>query len=196
MNPVEELVKNFQNLVAQVPEIVQPLIVFVAGAVPFVEGEGGAIIGIVGGINPIIAAIAAAAGNFLSVLLVVSLSSRARTAAVSRRRAARAEVFAGGAGRANADSAGQELELELEVSPTKPESKGRLRFKRWLVRFGVPGASILGPLAIPTQFTSAILVASGTPRAWVLLWQAIAIVLWTTVTAVSVWLALTFVVGV
>ena len=196
MNPVEELVKNFQNLVAQVPEIVRPLIVFVAGAVPFVEGEGGAIIGIVGGINPIIAAIAAAAGNFLSVLLVVSLSSRARTAAVSRRRAARAEVFAGGAGRANADSAGQELELELEVSPTKPESKGRLRFKRWLVRFGVPGASILGPLAIPTQFTSAILVASGTPRAWVLLWQAIAIVLWTTVTAVSVWLALTFVVGV
>ncbi len=54
----------------------------------------------------------------------------------------------------------------------------------------MPGASILGPLAIPTQFTSAILVASGTPRRWVLLWQAVAIVIWTTVATISVWLAL------
>jgi hypothetical protein len=41
-----------------------------------------------------------------------------------------------------------------------------------------------------------MLVAGGTPRAWVLLWQAVAIVLWTSVTTVSAWLALTFVVGV
>jgi hypothetical protein len=79
-------------------------------------------------------------------------------------------------------------------TPAKPESKGHQRFKRWLVRYGVPGASILGPLAIPTQFTSAMLVAGGTPRAWVLLWQAVAIVLWTTVATVSAWLALQLVV--
>ena len=83
-----------------------------------------------------------------------------------------------------------------ETASAKPESKGRLRFKKWLVRFGVPGASILGPLAIPTQFTAAMLVAAGTPRGWVLLWQAVAIVLWTTVATISIWAALTFVVGV
>ena len=83
----------------------------------------------------------------------------------------------------------------LNAVPAAPESKGRQRFKRWLVRFGVPGASLLGPLAVPTQFTSAMLVAAGTPRGWVLLWQAAAIILWTTVAAVSIWAALTFVIG-
>jgi hypothetical protein len=40
-----------------------------------------------------------------------------------------------------------------------------------------------------------MLVAAGTPRGWVLLWQAAAIILWTTVAAVSIWAALTFVIG-
>ncbi|MGW5083361.1 hypothetical protein, partial [Micromonospora echinospora] len=63
-------------------------------------------------------------------------------------------------------------------------------------RFGVPGASILGPLAIPTQITSAILVGGGTPRRWVLLWQAISIVIWTTIGTVAAWATLTFVIEV
>lgn len=182
MDPIEELVRNFQELVAQVPEVVQPFVVMLAGAVPFVEGEGAAIIGVVGGINPIIAGIAAAVGNFLSVLVVVTLSSRARTAVVDHRSARSGAVM--------------ESEVAGETVPSRTESKGHQRFRRWLVRFGVPGASILGPLAIPTQFTSAILVAGGTPRGWVLLWQAVAIVLWTTISTVSIWAALTFVVGV
>ena len=66
--------------------------------------------------------------------------------------------------------------------PAKPESKGRQRFRRFLIRFGVPGASLLGPLALPTQFTSAMLIASGVSRRWVLLWQGIAIIIWTGVT--------------
>lgn len=176
MNPIQDLIRNFQELVTQVPEFVQPFIVLLAGAIPFIEGEAAAILGIVGGINPVVAAIAAAIGNFLCVLGVVTVSSRARTAVVNRRAA---RVDAG------------------EVTtPTKPESKGRLRFKKWLVRFGVPGASILGPLAIPTQFTSAILIASGTRPSWVLLWQAVAIVFWTTISSISIWAALTFVVQV
>lgn len=194
MNPIQELIRNFQDLVAQVPEIVQPFIVMLAGTVPFIEGEVASIIGIVGGLNPIIAAIAAAAGNFLCVLLVVLLTSRARDAVVNRNRV---RVGATAGGPAIAVPLGDEDAVRFEATPTvKPESKGRQRFKRWLVRFGVPGASILGPLAVPTQITSAILVAGGTPRGWVLLWQAVAIVLWTTVSTVSIWAALTFLVGV
>lgn len=185
MNPIEDLVQNFQELAARVPEALQPLVVALAGAIPFIEGEGGAIIGVVGGVPLILAALAAAAGNFLSVLLVVLLGSRARHAVVDRR-----AVHAAAAG-----AAGGGTVATLNAVSATPESKGRQRFKRWLVRFGVPGASILGPLAIPTQFTSAMLVAAGTPRGWVLLWQGAAIVLWTTVATVSVWAALTFVVG-
>ncbi|MEE6295874.1 small multidrug efflux protein [Georgenia wangjunii] len=190
MNPVRELISNFQELMAQVPDLVQPLIVMLASAIPFVETDGGVIIGIVGGLHPIVTAVAAAAGNFLCVLAVVAVTSRARTAVVDRRASL---VGVGGGAGARPSLRGEAFQ---ETTATKPQSKGRQRFNRWVVRFGVPGASILGPLAIPTQITSAILVAGGTPRRWVLLWQAIAIVIWTTIATVSVWAALTYVVGV
>lgn len=180
MNPVQDLVRHLQELVAQVPELIQPFIVMLAGAIPFIEGEGASMIGVVGGINPVAAGVAAATGNFLCVLIVVLLSSRARAAVVNRRTSQ--PVGAGGG------TGGVAVDVQLPSAGT--ESKGRRRFKKWLVRFGVPGASILGPLEIPTQFTSAMLVASGTPRGWVLLWQAVAIVLWTTVTTALAWLAL------
>ncbi|MFD6771241.1 hypothetical protein ACFWC6_34070, partial [Micromonospora chalcea] len=76
MSPIEQLISNFQELVAQVPGIVQPFIVMLAGAIPFVDGEGAAIIGIAGGLHPIVAGVAAAVGNFLCVLLVVAVTSR------------------------------------------------------------------------------------------------------------------------
>jgi hypothetical protein len=162
MNPIEQLVTTFQDLVSLVPAALQPAIVFLAGAVPFIEGEGGALIGVVGGIHPVVAAVAAAAGNFTCVLLIVLITTRARVAVVTRR----------------------------EPGDAQTMSKGRARFAKWVVRFGVPGASILGPLAIPTQITSAILAAGGTPKGWILLWQGVAIALWTAVTTVAAWLAL------
>ncbi|WGW13262.1 small multidrug efflux protein [Saxibacter everestensis] len=155
-NPVANLIIQFQEIVAQVPDPLQPLIVAAAGAVPFIEGEGATLIGVVGGLHPVVAALAAATGNLLCVVVVVLLGARARGAIVQR------------AGR---DKAGQDKK-------EKPRSKGRERFQRWFVRFGVPGASLLGPLAIPTQFTAATLVASGVSTGRVILWQAIAIVLW------------------
>ncbi|MBO3083063.1 small multidrug efflux protein [Cellulomonas fengjieae] len=188
MSPIQELVLNIQELVARVPELVQPLIVALAGAIPFVEGELAAMIGLVGGLHPVVAGIAAAAGNFLSVAVVVAVTSRARTAVVDRRAHVGATV-GGGLG-------SLETVNVATSEDTKPLSKGRQRVHAWLVRFGVPGASILGPLAIPTHFTAAVLVGAGSPRRWVLLWQAVAIALWTTVTTVSIWIALTYVVGV
>ncbi|GAA3608159.1 small multidrug efflux protein [Agrococcus terreus] len=179
MNPIADLIRGFQELVAQVPEVVQPLIVLLAGMVPFIEGEGGAPIGVIGGIHPIVAGMAAAVGNFLAVLVVVLVTSRTREAVVSRR-----AVAAGGAAMDD-----ETAPAGAEAQPAKPESKGKQRFKRWLVRFGVPGASLLGPLAIPTHFTAATLVGSGVPRGWVLLWQGIAIVLWTTLTTSILWFA-------
>jgi hypothetical protein len=189
MLPIDDIVSSFQDLVGHVPEIVRPVIVLLAGAIPFVEGEVASLIGVVGGLDPVVAGIAAAAGNFLCVLLVVLLTSSARAAVVNHRTSrVAADVGTTGVSGSAADAA------TWASTPAKPESKGHQRFKRWLVRYGVPGASILGPLAIPTQVTSAMLVAGGTPRAWVLLWQAVAIVLWTTVATVSAWLALQLVV--
>ncbi|MGM7678873.1 small multidrug efflux protein [Microbacterium sp. A94] len=196
MNFFQDLISNLQNLVAQVPEIIQPLVIMLAGAIPAIEGDIAAVIGIVGGLNPVVAGLAGAAGNFATVLLTVLLTSRARSAIVNRRERVNA---AAGAMESTAFGSSQPATAQqlAAATSTKPESKGRAkgreRLNNWFVRFGVPGASLLGPLALPTQVTSAILVASGSPRAWVLLWQAAAIVLWTTISSVSAWLALTVV---
>jgi len=151
-NPVSDLVLGFQNLVAEVPDLVQPLVVALAGAVPFIEGEGAAAIGIIGGIPPVVAALAGAIGNLLCVAVVVLVASRVRTAVTTRR---------GGA--------------------EKPVTARREKFERAYHRYGTPGVSLLGPLLLPTQFTAAALTSTGVPPMRVLAWQAAAIVLWTTV---------------
>lgn len=151
-NPVSDLVLGFQNLVAQVPDLVQPLVVALAGAVPFIEGEGAAAIGIIGGIPPIVAAVAGALGNLLCVAIVVLATARVRTAVTMRRGA-----------------------------PEKPVTARREKFERAYHRYGTPGVSLLGPLLLPTQFTAAALTSTGVPPLRVLAWQAAAIALWTTV---------------
>ena len=190
-NPLADLVLGFQDLVAQVPDVVQPVIVALAGAVPFIEGEGSALIGVIGGVHPLIAALAAVTGNLVSVILVVLLSARIRAAAVGRRerRAASSASLAPVPSGTRIDGPSAAGGVTLATSPTatdapqrKPESKGRQKLNRWLVRFGVPGASLLAPLALPTQITAATLVASGIGKGRVIFWQAIAIILWTTVT--------------
>lgn len=180
------LIEGLQNLLSLVPALVQPLIVALAAAIPFVEAELASVMGVWAGLNPFVAFLAAVTGNFLSVFVVVMFGARIREA-ITTRRAARRELVAAGVG-AGAGSGSPQLE------EPKTESKGRQRFRRFLVRFGVPGASILGPLALPTQFTSAMLVAAGVSKGWILLWQAVAIILWTgftTAVAVGV-LALVF----
>ena len=160
------LIDTFQDLVARVPELVQPLIVALAGAVPFVEGEGAAAIGVIGGIHPVIAALAGAIGNFVCVAILVLLSAGTRRAIVERRRAL---VTAGGGSVAAPEPA----------SP-RPASPRKEKFQRVLVRYGVPGVSLLGPLLLPTQFTATMLAAAGVTRARILFWQGLAIALWTT----------------
>jgi hypothetical protein len=151
MNPASDLVQRFQELVAQVPDLVQPLIVALAGAIPFIEGEGAAVIGIIGGIHPVIAAIAAVVGNFVAVTLVVLIGAGARSA------------------------------LRRSSGAVKPRSARNEKFQRAFRRYGVAGVSLLGPLLLPTHFTAAALAGAGIPKATVLLWQGVAIVLWTTV---------------
>lgn len=174
------LIDTFQDLVAQVPEIVQPLIVALAGAVPFIEGEGAAGIGIIGGINPVVAVIAGVLGNFICVVAVVMLGSGARRAVVTRRRGragARSLVTAG------ATAPGTEPH-DTQTIPGARDTARTRKFQTALSRYGVPGVSLLGPLLLPTQFTATMLAASGVSTRRVLLWQAIAIVGWSTIVAV------------
>ncbi|GAA3670400.1 small multidrug efflux protein [Microbacterium marinilacus] len=148
-NPVADLILGFQDLVSQVPVVLQPVVVALAGAVPFIEGEGAAAIGIIGGIHPVLAAVSAAVGNFVCVALVVLLGAGVRSAIAARRE-------------------------------QRAPSPRREKFQRAFARYGVPGVSLLGPLLLPTHFTAVMLAGAGVAKGRILIWQAAAIVLWTT----------------
>lgn len=206
-NPYEWL----QGFIEQVPELLQPLIVAAAAAIPYIEGEGAAALGILAGINPVVAGIAGAVGNILCVIGVVILGSRIRERAVLRGNAKRGtaqaphasatvthpRVAGAGTGAEQQHAGAVTASISTLEQPTtdagerNPEAKqtgrekGRARLRRWMVRFGVPGASILAPLALPTMLTAAFFVASGIPKQWVILWQAVAIVLWTGAVALA-----------
>lgn len=201
MNTVIEF---FQGLASHVPDLLQPFIIAAAGAIPFIEGEVSSVIGVWAGMNPVLAGIAGAIGNFISVSVIVLLGVKGRNAVAARRdqkrESARMPVSPSGmeiAGDAPSDAQAPGAD-PVGVPPSsgkKPESKGRIKFKRFLTRFGVPGASLLGPLAIPTQITSTILVGAGVKTSWILLWQGIAIVAWTTLTTLIATGALTLFTG-
>lgn len=145
------LIGALQDFVSQAPEWLAPGAVALAGAVPFVEGEGSAALGVIAGVHPLVAAVAGIIGNLVCVIVVVLVSSRVRTAVTTRPGAVRPDA-----------------------------SPRRAKFERAYHRYGTPGVSLLGPLLLPTQFTAAALTATGVPPARVIAWQAVAIVLWTT----------------
>ena len=164
------LIEVFQDLVAQVPEFIQPIIIALAGAIPFIEGEGAVSIGIVGGVNPVVAGIAATLGSFACVFVVVQLSSRARQAIVTHRSRARVAVGSGVL---------SEVDESQETAPeTGRRAARRAKFQRAFDRYGVPGVSLLGPLLLPPAFTAPMLIAIGIEKTRVLVWQGIGIVVW------------------
>lgn len=162
--------EGLHEFVAQVPEFLQPLIIAGLGAIPYVEGEGSAALGIIAGINPIVAGIAGATGNILSVMAVVLLSSRVRESVIARRSMTRYR---------RTDANAEVIQKDIDQSTSTRKAKGRRRLGNWLVKFGVPGASILAPLALPTQLTAAFFISSGVKKSWVMVWQIVAILLWT-----------------
>ncbi|EWS81360.1 small multidrug efflux protein [Brachybacterium phenoliresistens] len=184
------IIDHLQNLLGMLPDPLQPLVSALAGMIPFVEGEGGAAIGILGGVPPVLAALAAMAGNFLIVAGLVMASSGAREAVVTRR-GARTPVAVGGAGSRAGAADGFDpadgADLLPAPQPVNPRKAARReKFQRAYERFGVPGVSLLGPLLLPTHFTATMLAATGVRKGWILLWQGIAIVGWTTLTALII----------
>lgn len=181
-----------QDFINQVPDFLQPVMVALAAAIPYFEGEGASVLGIIAGINPVVAALAAITGNFLCVLVVVLLGARLRGAVVARR-AARSTVSASapvggsttGVAGSTTSTAVPAASADDEEDETTRRGKGRTKLRRWMVRFGVPGASLLAPLALPTMLTAAFFVAAGIPKERVLFWQFIAIVLWTSASALA-----------
>ncbi|WP_017794480.1 hypothetical protein [Leucobacter salsicius] len=150
------MIDALQNFTTSLPEFFQWFGVLLISAIPFVESYFGSAIGVIAGINPIVAVGAAIVGNILSMLAFVLSSHSVRTKVQAR---------------AGAVQAG-------DLKPLSPRrEKLRERFDRW----GVPGVSLLGQLLLPSQITSAAMVSFGASKNTVILWQVISIILWGTV---------------
>ena len=65
------MIDSLQNLTASLPPLFQWFGVMLAGAIPFIESHLAAVIGIVVGVNPLVAIIAAIVGNILAMLIFV-----------------------------------------------------------------------------------------------------------------------------
>lgn len=184
----------FQDLVSQLPEFVQPLLVAVFGAIPFID-EAATGLGVVAGMHPLVAFTANVVGSTLAVVLVILFGSRVREAIVARR-ARRAVPIPTPEAVSVASLSGRTDETPLAAASAVPQrhsakekSKGEKRVARWMTRYGVPGASLLAPLAIPFAFTALFFVGAGVSKKWVIMWQTIAIVLWSAVVTISATLA-------
>ncbi|MCK0118441.1 hypothetical protein MWU57_15515 [Isoptericola sp. S6320L] len=79
------MIENLQSFTESLPPLLQWVGVMLAGAIPFVESYGGSVLGILAGVNPVVAIAAAIVGNVISMLIFVLTTSRVRTAAVARR---------------------------------------------------------------------------------------------------------------
>ncbi|OLT40325.1 hypothetical protein BJF86_05640 [Serinicoccus sp. CNJ-927] len=65
------MIEGLQEWTAGLPTVLQWLGVMAAGAIPFVESYLGSVIGVVAGLNPVVAVLAAVVGNIVTMTLVV-----------------------------------------------------------------------------------------------------------------------------
>ena len=119
-------------------------------AIPFIESYLGSFLGVILGLPPLLAVTAAVIGNAIATFLLIAGADRTRKAVKN--------------GRASGD--------------VPVPSKRRQKIAKYMERFGVPGVSLLGPLALPSQFTAPTLVALGASARSVYIWMGISIIAW------------------
>lgn len=157
-----------RDFVSGLPEALQGLGVFLVSFIPWVEGEGAALIGVLVGVSPWLAIPVAVVGNVLVVAALVYAVGGTRDAVLRRRRSA----VAAGVGPVGAD-------LRDDVAPPAADARMRERFERW----GVPGVSMLGPwVFLPGHVAGPAMVGLGATKGYVMLWQVVSIVVYTVFT--------------
>lgn len=173
---ITDLVTLARDFVTGLPEALQGVGVFLVSLIPFVEGEGAALIAVIAGVSPWLAVPAAVLGNLLAVWLLVRAAAGMRgavTARVAARRAAEETRASDVVADAPAAAPG------VPADDAK-RSALRRRFEAW----GVAGLSLLGPwFFIPGHVAAPAMASFGASPQRVMAWQVVAVVLYTGFTA-------------
>lgn len=145
------MIDALQDFASSLPSFLQWLGVMLVAAIPFVDSYFGAVIGVLIGLPPALAIGVAVIGNVISMLVFVMTAHRVRGRVI----------------------AGKAVAGDVPV-----QSPRRERLRRAFDKYGVAGVSLVGPVILPSQFSSAAMVSFGANRNTVIIWQIISIVLW------------------
>lgn len=141
---------RLQGWVEGLPPTLQWLGIILISSIPFIESYTGALIAVVAGIHPVVAVFVASLGNMLSLILVVYIAHGVRSSVTKR----------------------------TDKPVDEKQQARREKIKRIFDKFGVPGVSLLGPFALPSQITAPIMVSFGASRNAVMVWMLISVIVW------------------
>lgn len=143
-------VGGLQEWVDGLPEALQWLGIIVIAAIPFIESYSAPFLGILIGLPWWSALISGVLGNTAAVAVLTYGAHGIRSAILRKK----------------------------DDDLTEKQQARRAKIQKYLDRFGVPGVAILGPFALPSQFTAPLLVSFGANKHRVMIWMAVSIVLW------------------
>ena len=149
--PEDTWIGQLRLWVDGLPVTLQWLGLILISAIPFIESYGGGFIGVLAGMPVWAAIISAVIGNALAVAMMVYGAHWIRTQVLTRRK----------------PKALNERQL-----------KRRDKAKKLFDKFGVPGVSLLGPMALPSQFTAPLMASFGANRHLIMLWMTVSIIVW------------------
>ena len=164
---LQPFIMELARFTATIPLMWQVLAVGAWSMIPFVESDVGVAIGIAVGVPVIPATIAAIAGNWIAVMLVILLTDKIR----------------------------QWLYRNKTTSEKKVRGKKYEKVMRAVQKWGVPGASLLAPTLVGTHLTAFFMAASGVDKKYLMVWQTIAIVVWGIIFAVGMSIAMVAIKG-
>lgn len=73
------MIESLQAFTSSLPPALQWIGVLIVAAIPFVESYFGAVVGVLGGLNPVVAIAAAVVGNVISLLIFVFVAHGVRS---------------------------------------------------------------------------------------------------------------------
>ncbi|MBB4930728.1 putative membrane protein [Lipingzhangella halophila] len=141
--------------------------IFLGGAAPWLEAVVVIPAGIVAGLHPVVAVLAGATGNLLTVGIAAWSGERIRRWWRARRRARRG--------------------ADTDTDPTgdPPRDRRAARAKRIVQRWGMPMLALLGPLGLGTQVSAVVAVGIGITSRAAFAWIGAATVVWSLIAAAA-----------
>lgn len=132
-----------------IPSPILYLSLLLGSAVPLIESQGAAALGVFLGMWPPLVILLAIAGNGMAVALTIRFAERIHAWRVRRK-------------------------PSLEETPTRRQRQLRSWFDKW----GIPLCALAGPLLLPSHFTAMMLVTFGARKKTVVTWMTVSIIFW------------------